>query len=489
MAPPPVPWGEDAESPVLRLVRSVGFRLALLSALLTAGTALAMATFLYASTVGYLDRQTDAAIRVDVTALIDRYRDAGIAAVAGALRLRLAEDVADETVYLLVDPVGLVLAGNLDRWPEPVVPETDWALVEVGRGAGVAPARLFHTLLPGGERLIVGRNVADRIRLRARIGELLGWAAAGALAVALAGAWITRRMLLNRMQPVTDTAEAIAAGDLSRRIVLSRMDDEFDQLANTLNDMLDRLARAMDGIREVSNAIAHDLRTPLARLRARLEDSLRSATSAEELRAALDRGIHEIDGIIGIFRAILRIAEIESGARRQAFAPVDLAPLLVDAAELYTLAAEERGLRLETAVEAPLPLIGDADMLMQAVVNLLDNALKFSPPGAVVRLAAGARGAAIEVAVTDQGPGIPAAERARVTERFYRVEASRGTPGSGLGLALVAAVAALHGGALAFEDGPEGRGLSARLTLAAAPPGGVPGAAEEPRQPAPAHVT
>lgn len=481
MAPPPVPWGEDAESPVLRLVRSVGFRLALLSALLTAGTALAMATFLYASTVGYLDRQTDAAIRVDVTALVDRYREAGIGAVGDAVRLRLAEDVADETVYLLVDTAGLVLAGNLDRWPEPVAPETDWAMVEVGRGAGSTPARIFHTLLPGGERLIVGRNVADRVRLRARIGELLGWSAAGALAVALAGAWITRRMLLNRMQPVTDTAEAIAAGDLSRRIVLSRMDDEFDQLANTLNDMLDRLARAMDGIRQVSNAIAHDLRTPLARLRARLEDSVRSAGSEEELRAALDRGIHEIDGIIGIFRAILRIAEIESGARRQAFAPIDLAPLLADAAELYTLAAEERGLHLSTDIAAPLKLIGDTDMLMQAVVNLLDNALKFSPAGGTVRLAAALRAGQVEVAVSDQGPGIPAEERARVTERFYRAEASRGTPGSGLGLSLVAAVAALHGGALAFEDGPDGRGLAARLTLAAPAAGGDGATARSPQ--------
>lgn len=468
MTPPPVPGvamagDEAAHSPLLKLLRSVGFRITALSGLLLLGTALAMAGFLYVTTAGYLDRQTDAAIRVDLAGLSERFQDTGIEGLAQGIRQRLAEDVADEAVYALVDRLGRMLAGNLDRWPPSLAVDADWAEQPVTRSGRATVGRFHYETLPAEYRLLVGRDVAEKIRLRALITDTLVWAAGFALLLAVVGAWVVRRVLLGRMQPVSETAEAIAAGDLTRRVAVSAREDEFDAMAATLNGMLDRLTRAIDGVRDVSNAIAHDLRTPIARLRARLEDAALSARTEAELRGAIERGIAEIDGIIAIFHAILRIAEIEAGARRAAFAALDLAVLLDDAADIYGAAAEEKGLGFSTTVPASLPVVGDRDMLFQAVANLLDNAVKFSSHG-VVRLAAAIAGSSVEISVSDDGPGIAPADRAQVTEKFWRGEQSRHLPGSGLGLTLVAAVAGLHGGALRLAENPGG-GLRAVLSL------------------------
>jgi len=219
----------------------------------------------------------------------------------------------------------------------------------------------------------------------------------------------------------------------------------------------------MDGVRQVSNAIAHDLRTPIARARARLEDAASHATGEGELRAALERGQADLDGITALFQGLLRIAEIEAGARRSAFATFDAAPMLLDLADFYGAVAEDRDVALEAEIPPDLEVFGDRDMVQQAVANLLDNAIKFAPPRTRVRLWAAREEGAVRIVVADQGPGIPEEDRARATERFFRGETARSTPGSGLGLALVQAVATLHGGVLRLEDA--GPGLSAVLTL------------------------
>ena len=220
--------------------------------------------------------------------------------------------------------------------------------------------------------------------------------------------------------------------------------------------MLDRIARLMDGVRQVSNAIAHDLRTPITRARARLEEAALHAANEAELRAAVERATADLDGIVGVFQALLRISEIEAGSRRSAFADLDFGPILTGLAELYGAAAEERGLHLEVAAPAHLFAYGDRELIQQALANLLDNAVKFSPAGGVVRLSAAARPGGVEVAVADQGPGIPAPDREHATQRFFRGETARNTPGSGLGLALVQAVAQLHGGTLRLSDASPG---------------------------------
>jgi signal transduction histidine kinase len=226
--------------------------------------------------------------------------------------------------------------------------------------------------------------------------------------------------------------------------------------------MLDRLVELMDGVRLVSNAIAHDLRTPLARLRGRLESALREADSPARFRAAAEAALQELDQVVRLFDALLRIAEIEAGHRRAAFAPVDLAALAADIAELYQPLAEQRGLTLETAL-APAACAGDRMLLAQVVANLLDNAIKYTPAGGRILIETRRLGSEAEVAVADDGPGIPPEEREKVTRRFYRLEASRTSPGSGLGLSLVVSVAKLHGGRLDLADNAPG--LRARLLL------------------------
>jgi signal transduction histidine kinase len=293
--------------------------------------------------------------------------------------------------------------------------------------------------------------------------DALLWAALVVLAMASAGALLVRSLFRHALASVSATAAAIAGGDLTQRVKLSGRGDEFDQLAETINDMLDRMARLMEGVREVSNAIAHDLRTPIARARARLEDASVHATTKSELRAAIDRATTDLDGIVSVFQALLRIAEIEAGSRRSAFAPLDAAPLLAEVVEVYGAVAEEKGIVLSVQSPAPLPIYGDRELIQQAVANLVDNAVKFSPPDSAVRLFATFTPARLDIAVADQGPGIPQADQARATERFFRGERARNTPGSGLGLALVNAVAQLHGGSLSLAAANPG--LVATLSL------------------------
>jgi signal transduction histidine kinase len=247
-------------------------------------------------------------------------------------------------------------------------------------------------------------------------------------------------------------------------VKLTGAGDEFDRLSGDINLMLDRISELMDGVRQVSNAIAHDLRTPLARLRGRLEAALRDSDSPERFRATAEAALQELDQVVRIFEALLRIAEIEAGHRRAAFAPVDAAALAADVAELYQPLAEQRGLALEVDL-APATCTGDRTLVAQALANLVDNAIKHARPGGHVRVRSATREGSVELVVEDDGPGIPEGERDKVVRRFYRLEPSRGTPGSGLGLSLVVSVARLHGGRLDLEDA--GPGLRARLVLPA----------------------
>jgi signal transduction histidine kinase len=388
----------------------------------------------------------EAAIRADATALVERRRNGDIPALITAIEDRLAVDVQNEALYYLLSPDGRKLAGNLSAWPSEANAEPPWLRIPLLRDGATTEARLLRIDLGNGHRLLVGRDVAEKLRLRGLLSEGIAWAASASATLAVLGAWALRRALERRLSPVYRTAASIGAGDLTPRVPLSERDDEFDKLGTTMNAMLDRIAQLMEGVRGVSDAIAHDLRTPIARARAKLEEALHSAHDEEALRAAVEQGIADLDDIARIFQAVLRIAEVEAGARRAAFAPTDLVPMLADIAELYGAAAEAREQRLEVALPESLPLVGDRDLLGQAVANLLDNALKFTPEGGVVRLAAREETGGIEIEVADDGPGMPEDDRQRAGERFFRADAARSTPGSGLGLSLVRAVAALHGG-------------------------------------------
>lgn len=459
-----------------RLLRSAGFRFAVLFAALFATAFVALVAVLWWATAGALVRQTDAAIRADAIALAERWREAGRTGLIEAIEERLSVDVANESIYLLIErESGRRLAGNLDRVPVPQPSDAVWWRTRVLHDGVQAESRL-HAVELDGLRLLIGRDETERQQLQLLLTEGVVWASSAVIVFAISGAWLLRFVLQFRMRPVFATIARIASGDMASRVAVSGRDDEFDQLAITMNRMLDRIATLMEGVRGVSDSIAHDLRTPIARARAKLEEALaeaREATpeEAERLRGAIEQGIADLDNISRIFRALLRIAEAEAGARRAAFAPLDLAAVLSDAAEIYEATAEAHGQHLTTDLPERLEMVGDRDLLLQAVANLLDNATKFSGEGGTVALSACVapeEEGVVEITVVDTGPGLAPEDRAHAGERFFRADKARGTPGSGLGLSLVQAVATLHGGELRLADARPGHarpGLCATLRL------------------------
>ncbi len=448
-----------------RLFRSAGVRFGVIYAALFGISAAALAAFVWWSTLGLLDRQTDTAIETDAQALSERYAAGGLPALIELIRSRIDSNADDDAVYLVTDPAFRKIDGNLDGWPRGMMIDAEREEIAIMREDVMVTSALHHYELPAGFHLLVGRDVEAKTGLRRLMRDAMVWAAGIAIALGSVGAWAVRGLFRATLADVAATAQAISAGDLTRRVRITGQGDEFDLLASTINDMLDRIEALMDGVRQVSNAIAHDLRTPITRARNRLEDASIHATTPEALHAAIERAEADLDGVMAIFQALLRIAEIEAGSRRSAFATFDAVPLLVDLAELYEAVAEERGQAFSARLPPSLSMFGDRDMVQQAVANMIDNAIKFTPEGGAITLSAEARPGDVAIGVADGGPGIPDADRARATERFFRGETARSTPGSGLGLALVQAVAHLHGGALTLDDNAPG--LRATLHLRA----------------------
>jgi signal transduction histidine kinase len=447
------------------LIRSAGIRLAIVYATVFGLSAFALAFSLWYSTVGLLQRQVELAVRNDAAALTDHFAIGGIPSLKEAIQNRLAENVDGDAIYLLMDPLSKPIAGNLYVWPAGVDGTDAWYELPIDRPGGSSVALLRAYDLQGGYQLIVGRDVRARAQLRRLLQAGLLWAMGIMTVLGIVGAFVIRSLFRRMLRDISATTRAIARGDLSRRVPQTGDGDEFDELAGIINDMLDRITRLMDGVREVSNSIAHDLRTPITRARTRLEDAALHADTPHDLKSAIERATDDLDGIVAVFQALLRIAEIEAGARRSAFAPFDVGPLILDIDEFYHAVAEERGIKLATSVAGPLPLLGDRELVQQAVANLLDNALKFSPANTTIALTAALHNDSIEISIADQGPGISEPDRDRATERFFRAESARNTTGSGLGLALVSAVASLHNGTLLLRDNHPG--LRAILALPA----------------------
>ena len=443
------------------LVRSAGFRYALVYMVLFAVSVSGVLGLVYGATVGVIGRQTDATVEAEITGLREHYREGGLQALIQIIQERSAGNPGRRGLYMLADQDFDLLAGNLPAWPNTGRISSGWIdfTVDVPNNDGVVPPRVARArvfLLPEGLRLLVGRDTTERSDFRHLFTEALVGALGLTFALSLLGGLLTSRYLLSRIDAINRTSRVILAGDLKQRMPVSGSGDEFDQLANNLNAMLDQIERLMAGMREVSNSIAHDLRSPISRLRSRLEVTLMSRTDLESYRDALVATIGEADGILATFNALLRIALAESGALRDSFEPVDLAAIAEDAAELYEPVAEEKGLAFRTYFDAALPAVGNRHLLSQAVANLLDNAIKYTPAGGTVTLAAWRGEHGLQISVADSGPGIPPEHREKVLERFVRLDSSRSQPGSGLGLALVAAVAHLHDIRLRLEDNRPG---------------------------------
>ncbi len=442
-----------------RLLGSTTFRLTLIYFGLFGVSAVVLVGFLYWSTAGFMARQTDEAIEAEIRGLAEQYSQFGTIGLVRALNRRTSQARASRGLYLLTDANLRPLAGNLSAWPREKPEPDGWLTFKLEyadqRGAvDFGRARIFE--LTGGLRLLVGRDIRERLEIDARFRESIGWGIALALVLSIAGGVLVSRPMLRRIDAINQTSGEIMAGALDRRIPTRGTDDEFDRLAANLNEMLDRIAQLVASVREVSDNIAHDLRSPLARLRGRLELTLADRGDEEAYRRAIARTIEEADALLKTFNSLLRIARLEAGVETGQVETFDLDGLVGDVAELYAPLADERAVELDATPERAGRIRGDRDLLFQALANLLDNAIKFSPGGETVTIAARALDDRVTVTVSDRGPGIPEALKNRVAERFFRVETSRNAPGAGLGLSLVAAVVERHGGSLDLEDNRPG---------------------------------
>ncbi|HEU0058230.1 MAG TPA: ATP-binding protein [Hyphomicrobiaceae bacterium] len=458
-----------------RLLLSTPFRLALIY----------MGAFILAAglTVGFIAWRANEllttsvveTLRAEVVGLREQYQAGGPARLSAIIAERAADP--GSSLYLLVDSAGQRAAGNLRQVPPELrdgaqrgvftyIPQSGPAQGKPRVAVGV----LFD--VPGGLTLVVGRDIEDLRRFAWSMGRLGLWSIIILSALGVGGGLLISRSVLRRIETVNDTTRTIMAGDLSRRIPLNGSGDELDRLAESLNAMLSRIEELMGALREVSDNIAHDLKTPLNRLRNRAEAALRSSEGAGIYRDGLVKTIEEADELIKTFNSLLLIARLEGGAIAESMERLNPASIIADIAELYEPVADEAGLSLSVAAEPGLTLTANRELVSQAVANLVDNAIKYSPDGGRVNGAAPASPISIvlkrveqdiEIAVGDRGPGVAPEDRQRALQRFVRLEKSRSRPGSGLGLSLVAAVARLHGGSIRLEDNAPG--LRAVLNL------------------------
>jgi signal transduction histidine kinase len=450
---------------------TTAFRLAAASAAGFLIVAAIIAGILFWQTNKILTEHVISGLRAEASELARQAGADGVAALAETIRARGRPDGPD--LYFLADAAGQKIAGNLNRLPPEVADHPQGGVFHYESGlAGGAVSRLGVAMpveVGTSAHLVIGRDIEAQLRYASRIKRIFLWGYAILSLAAIVAGLAVGRSVLKRIEAITATSRSIMAGDLARRIPLEGSRDELDDLAASLNAMLDRIEQLMGGLREVSDNIAHDLKTPLNRLRNRAEAALRDARGADAYREGLERTIEEADELIKTFNALLLIARLEAGAVEETAARFDLGDLVRDVAELYEPVAEEAGFGLDIAVEGGIEIRANRQLVGQAVANLADNAIKYASRGTVandqrrIEVSVAANGTTAEISVADHGPGIAEKDRDRALKRFVRLEECRTQPGTGLGLSLVAAVARLHGGAIRLEDNKPG--LRAVLTL------------------------
>jgi signal transduction histidine kinase len=447
------------------LGNSIATRLAAGNGVLLVALILVTSAVFYFGTVGVLDRAIDGKIASISNRLLATYGQRPVGDLAREINLELADGIDSDTeIFLVTSPSGERVVGNLSEWPAHP-PIGKLLKRDVMRNGRPSAARLLVEPLPRGGLLYIGRDLSEQRSIRNLVLRALQAAGAISLVLVVFGAWFFRHQIERRIGGIRRTASEIEAGNLDRRISISG-DDEFARLAIDINRMLDRIEQLMNGVRHVSNAIAHDLRTPLGRVRAGLDDALKRDTAAPALAEAARMAIEGIDDLIVLLNKLLQIAEAESGMRTESFESVDVNRIVHDMVDLYDAAAEDAGVRLRAASRSPVWAQGDHDLLASAVASLIDNAIKYAGRGASVELEAEAGPRGVAITVRDDGPGVPASELPHLTERFYRMDRARNRPGNGLGLAIVSAIATLHGGALQLSNAHPGFRASVRLRAA-----------------------
>jgi signal transduction histidine kinase len=461
-----------------KLLRTTAFKLTLFYLGIFILFAASLLGYFALNTRRLITEQITATVNGEVNGLSEQYGQGGLRRLVTVVDVRSRRP--GSSLYLVTTPSGEGLAGNVGSLEPGVLDRPGWLETNYHRlesPEGAEHRALVRVVqLPGGFHLLVGRDLDERERLFGIIVNAGQWSLALVIVLGLLGGFFVSRRVLSRIDAMTGTAQTIMAGDLSGRLPVAGTGDELDRLADNVNAMLDRIEALMRGLKEVSDNIAHDLKTPLTRLRNRCEQALRSATGEASYRAALESTIAESDDLIRTFDALLMIARAESGQARENMTEFDASEIARDVGELYEPVADEKGIALKIDAPAAAPVRGNRELVSQALANLIDNAIKYAgtngkvngvPAEIVVK--AGNDGERITLSVADRGPGIPDADRGRVVERFVRLEQSRSEPGSGLGLSLASAVARLHGGELKLEDNHPG--LRTTIALPRAGPG------------------
>jgi signal transduction histidine kinase len=445
-----------------RIWHSVAFRLALLCGGLVVASVLVLSSVFYFVSIGLLARNIDSKITSITEKFSEDAESKGLSVVAQRIASTLTDGVdSDVEILLLTNALGQKLAGNISGWTELSTPLDQTIDRVVNRGDRLVPSRIRLHRLSDGSLLVVGRDMQDLSEIGSLIGRAVAIGGVSAILLAILATIVFRHQFERRIWAIRQTTQEIEAGNLDRRIVLSGTPDEFDRLSADINRMLDRIQHLMEGVRHVSNTIAHNLRTPLGLIRGHLEEALRGVPEQRKLENAGHFAIGAIDDLIVVLEKLLQIAEAESGTRRQPFEPVLLRTVVTDLLELYDAAAEALGVTLIVDIEGEPTLHGDKDLLAGILANLIDNALKYAGSPAAIKIQVRETAQAVSIIVQDNGPGIAAHERSKVVQRFYRLSSNR--PGSGLGLSIVSAFTHLHDGTLFIEDAQPG--LKVRIEL------------------------
>jgi signal transduction histidine kinase len=432
-----------------------------------AATTLLLGLAVYGVAHEALEQQLDHRVETEVHALLALHEVGGSEGIAAAVRRRQEIGAASGLGYLLTDAAGHRIAGALPGPPPPLGYEE--FLPSRGPDGAASVSQALTTATPEGGRLVVAADRTTIEEIDATIWRVFAGAFGGMLLVGMAGAWLIGAVTRRRLSRINTTAQAIIDGDLARRIPRDRAPNEFDELAATLNRMLDRNADLLENLQQVSSDIAHDLRTPLARLQQALDGAVDEAADAEALRAALGRASAHAQDLLDLFAALLRISEVESFQVRAAFRPVSLSEIAERCADAFRPDLEAAGGAFTVTIEPEVWVDGDRHLLAQLLVNLIENAARHTPAGATVTLSVRREADAAVLTVADDGPGIAPDDRERVLRRFARLERSRATPGHGLGLSLAAAVARAHFGQLTLADNHPGLAVALRLASRSGP--------------------
>ncbi len=442
-----------------KTLTSSTFKLALIAIGTFGMIAAAILGYVYLSTSSYVRSRSDRAIISEYSSLQDAYERSGRDGLIALIQQRIANKSFADNVYILVDPSSAALGGNLKAWPSTVTTARGWTEFRASEPLSNATRPLVRAKLetfPGGDRLLVGMDISDLDSFTDQIKTAVISSVALIFVVAGVASILVTRRTVGRIESINATSRAIMLSGLDKRIPLRGSNDEWDRVAENLNMMLDRIETLMGEVKQVSDNIAHDLRTPLTRMRGRLEKAYNAQRIGEDDQLLIGDTIADLDAVLRIFSSITRIAQIETQERKGAFRTINLVEIASEVVELYDAAAEQDGTHLVIAGDRQVMVTGDRDLIFDAIANLVDNAIKHGRAGGHVVVANEIIEDRPVISIADDGPGIPAGQYEHVFKRFYRLEQSRYTPGNGLGLSLVAAVARLHGARIEMLDNSPG---------------------------------